>query len=237
MADPWTRKEIIGDCTLYLGDCLEVMPLLGKVDAVVTDPPYGIGFPYNSYDDTLSALEALVAQYVPAVRKAAGRVVITPGVSNISIYPKPDWTGAWTWETTATFGHLGFSQWQPILFYGEDVKGFGSVNGILKSDRIHFTGGSAKIVNADGLGHTCPKPLAFVERLLGRFTAQGETVLDPFTGSGTTLVACAKLGRKGIGIELDPDYFEIACKRVAEAYAQPDLFIAPPEKPIQEELL
>ena len=56
-------------------------------------------------------------------------------------------------------------------------------------------------------------------------------------GSGTTLVACAKLGRKGIGIELDPDYFEIACKRVAEAYRQPDLFIAPPEKPIQEELL
>ena len=61
-------------------------------------------------------------------------------------------------------------------------------------------------------------------------------ILDPFMGSGTTLVACAKLGRKGIGIEMDPDYFEIACKRVEDAYRQPDLFVAPPEKPQQETL-
>ena len=53
-------------------------------------------------------------------------------------------------------------------------------------------------------------------------------------GSGTTLVACAKLGRKGIGIELDPDYFDIACRRVEEAYRQPDLFIAPPAQAKQE---
>jgi DNA modification methylase len=227
------REERIGGQRLILGDCAEIMPTLGRFDACITDPPYGIGFPYNSYDDTLDALEALVAVYVPAAIEAASRVVITPGVSNISIYPKPAWTGAWTWETTATFGHLGFSQWQPILFYGEDVKGFGSVNGVLKSDRIHFTGGSAKIVNADGMGHTCPKPLAFVERLLNRFSAPGETILDPLAGSGTTLVACQRLGRQGTGIELDPDYFAVMCKRVDEASRQPDLFIAPTPKPEQ----
>ena len=65
----------------------------------------------------------------------------------------------------------------------------------------------------------------------------GETILDPFMGSGTTLVACAKLGRRGVGIEIDPDYFEIACRRVEEAYRQPDLFIPPPEKPVQEGFL
>lgn len=61
----------------------------------------------------------------------------------------------------------------------------------------------------------------FVEKM----TDRGETILDPFMGSGTTLVACAKMGRKGIGIELDPDYFDIACKRVEEAYKQPDMFV------------
>lgn len=73
----------------------------------------------------------------------------------------------------------------------------------------------------------------FVE-LLQDFTNAGETILDPFMGSGTTLVACAKLGRKGIGIELDPDYFDIACQRVEEAYRQPDLFVEPPAKLKQE---
>lgn len=231
------RVERIGDATLYLGDCRDILPTLGKVDAVVTDPPYGIGFPYNSYDDTQEALDALVSSFVPAARKIASRVVITPGVSNISIYPKPNWTGAWTWETTATYGALGFSQWQPILFYGDDIKGFGSVNGVLKADRIHFTGGSAKIHTEDGEGHTCPKPLAFVQRLLLRFTNEGETVADPFLGSGTTGVACLNMGRRFVGIEVDPRYFDIACRRIEEAYKQPRLFAEPEPKPIQEPLL
>ena len=81
--------------------------------------------------------------------------------------------------------------------------------------------------------HPTQKPVAVMEWCLG-FLPREATVLDGFMGSGTTLVACAKLGRKGIGIEIDPDYFEIACKRVEEAYRQPDLFIAPPETPTQE---
>jgi DNA modification methylase len=87
----------------------------------------------------------------------------------------------------------------------------------------------------DGAEHPTQKPVALMEWCLG-FLPDAQTILDPFMGSGTTLVACAKLGRKGIGIELDPDYFEMACKRVRDAYAQPDLFIAPPEKPVQEVL-
>jgi DNA modification methylase len=220
-----SRVETIGRATLYLGDCRDILPTLPKVDAVVTDPPYGIAFPYEGYDDTLENLETLVASFVPACRALAQRVIVTPGVSNVQRYPVADWIGAWTWETTATFGKLGYSQWQPILYYGSDLSGFGSVNGALKSDRIHFAGGSAKIDGRSGGIHTCPKPLGFVQRLLTRFTHEQETVLDPFLGSGTTGVAAVTMNRAFIGIEREPSYFDIACKRIADAQRQGDFFV------------
>ena len=235
---PKWREEVLAEgVRLIQGDCREVLPTLGKVDAVVTDPPYGIGFPYFSYDDTEEALIHLIDGFVPACRAIANRIIITPGVSNIFRYPKPDWVAAWTWETTATFGFLGFSQWQPILFYGKDLPGFGSVNGVVKSDRIHFTGGSAKINKSEGEGHTCPKPLSFTQRLLLRFSSEGEIIVDPFMGSGTTGVAAVKLGRRFIGIEIEPKYFDIACRRISEALKQPDMFIERPAPAKQEALL
>lgn len=220
------EAETIGRAVLYNADCREIVPSLTAIDAVVTDPPYGIGFPYEGYEDTLENLETLVASFVPACRALASRVIITPGVSNVQRYPVADWIGAWTWETTATFGKLGFSQWQPILYYGRDIEGFGSVNGALKSDRIHFAGGSAKIDGAAGETHTCPKPLGFMRRLLNRFTNEGETVLDPFLGSGTTGVAAVAANRDFVGIEREPKYFDIACRRIEQAQRQGDLFIA-----------
>ena len=232
------RKEVvIGECRLLLGDCLDILPTLGKVDAVVTDPPYGIGFPYNSHEDTPENLQGLIAGMVPLARGMASRVIITPGNTNVFRYPAADWLGAWTWDTTTARGFWGWSQWQPILLYGEDVwPGTNSRGGPLKSDRIHFSGGEAKIAHADGCGHTCPKPLAFMEKMIGRFSAFGETILDPFMGSGTTGVACAKTGRKFIGIEIDEGYFDIACERIRKAYAQPDLFVEQGKQsaPVQE---
>jgi DNA modification methylase len=96
---------------------------------------------------------------------------------------------------------------------------------------------NAKVFSKSVLGydksHPTQKPVALMEWCLG-FLPDASTILDPFMGSGTTLVACQKLGRHGIGIEIDPDYFEIACRRVDEAARQPDLFIAPQPKPQQE---
>ncbi len=82
--------------------------------------------------------------------------------------------------------------------------------------------------------HPCPYPQAIIRPLIGSSCPPNGTILDPFMGSGTTGVACVKLGRKFIGIELEPKYFDIACKRISDAYKQPDLFVEPPkEKPEQ----
>jgi DNA modification methylase len=91
--------------------------------------------------------------------------------------------------------------------------------------------------NAERVGHPTQKPLALMEWCLG-FLRDAKTILDPFMGSGTTLVACQRMGRHGTGIEIDPDYFDIACKRVDEAARQPDLLITETQpKPTQEVLL
>jgi len=86
-------------------------------------------------------------------------------------------------------------------------------------------------------GHPAPMPYAMAADHITTWTNTGDTILDPFMGSGTTGVACAKMGRKFIGIELEPKHFDIACKRIEDAYAQPDLFVQPPENLVQEPLV
>jgi len=103
------------------------------------------------------------------------------------------------------------------------------------ADRIfsHLWKGLCQAGKGEKRFHPTQKPIALMEWCLG-FLPDAESILDPFMGSGTTLVACQKLGRYGTGIELDPDYFAIACKRVEETARQPDLFVAPQPKPQQE---
>jgi DNA modification methylase len=238
------REEIIGDCRLLLGDCLEILPTLGPVDAVVTDPPYGVGyqgsvtkharngFAYSGiFDDTPENVETVC---VPAVRKAvalARSAVVTPGNANAFKYDEPRSLGAIYYPSGANSGPWGFVCSQPLFYYGKDpylAKALGSrPNAFASVEATDRT-----------VPHPCPKPINAMIWLVNRVSLDGETVLDPFMGSGTTLVACAKLGRRGIGIEIDPGYFDIACRRVEEAYREQPLL--PPEKlthPVQEGLL
>ncbi|MCP4122434.1 MAG: site-specific DNA-methyltransferase, partial [Bacteroidetes bacterium] len=84
--------------------------------------------------------------------------------------------------------------------------------------------------------HPTQKPVEVMKWCVTKLPKGTETILDPFMGSGTTGVACAKLGRKFIGIELDETYFNIACERIQKAYDQPDLFIEPPKPQVQEDM-
>lgn len=201
------------DIKIYHGDCLAVMPMLPKVDLTLTDPPYGIGYKYLSYEDSLENLRAVVVPAIAKASKLANRTATFCGLRHVFEYPKADWIIAWAWRGTNTYGDYGVNQWQPILCYGSDVKGFGSINGIIKGDAIHYEGGNSdEIKNLKD--HPCPKNVGIIKRLILRLSNGGDTVLDPFLGSGTTLVACKELNRNGIGIEINEKYCGIAKKRL-----------------------
>ena len=222
------RVEQIGDATLYCGDCLEVLPTLGKVDAVVTDPPYGIGFDYASYDDDPDKWFDLINRAIPLFRAVADFVILPScAIKRMKWWYEnhnPDWVVAWHKGSPGHNSAIGFNDWEPHLCWGRPKRPM----------HDHFS----TQCGFDDNGHPCPKPIAYARWLVLRSAEYGGSILDPFMGSGTTGVACAKLGRKFIGIELEPKYFDIACKRIEDAYKQPDLFIEPPApNPVQETML
>jgi DNA modification methylase len=211
----YIRKEIIGDATLYLGDCLEILPTLEKVDAVITDPPYGIGLEYGEYQDSVENIAEMGPKVVEIARGLARVVSVTTGNLNQYLYPKPTWTLCWFNRAGAGSGPWGFSCWQPIMCYGPDpylAAGKGR-----RPDFIEWSEAAEKN------GHPCPKPYQFMFRWITRVSLSGD-ICDPFMGSGTTGVACANLGRKFIGIEIEPKYFDIACERITNAYRQERMF-------------
>ena len=207
------REERIGGQRLILGDCLEVMQELGRFDAVVTDPPYGIGI---TKSNRLAVSRGLGGKNWDEM---------TPDLSAMPNIPSIIWGGNY-FDLPPTRAPLVWDKNNA----GRDFADFelAWTNLDMVARRIIL-----RPMNMDGGKlHPTQKPVALMEWCLG-FLPDAGTVLDPFMGSGTTLVACQKLGRRGTGIELDPDYFEIACKRVDEAARQPDLFVEPAPKPEQ----
>jgi len=206
----YKRKEIIGDCTLYLGDCMEVMPLLDKVDAVVTDPPYGVGFG-NKHTKWSANRGVILGDWdneihdVKFLADYADNVIIWGGER----FDLPISRGWLTWvkpDAAPTFASTEFAwtnQDRPARHFVQSISS----------------------VNAERVGHPTQKPLRLIKWCLTFVPDAAQTILDPFMGSGTTGVACVKLGRKFIGIELDEGYFDIACQRIRDAYAQPDMLL------------
>jgi DNA modification methylase len=233
------REVVIGDCRLLLGDCVEILPTLGRVDAVVTDPPYGVELgsdpthrignrPYSGFDDTPDYVRDVAVWTIESCIGHARSVVVTPGTRCAWLYPQPDEIGAIYFPAGAGFSRWGFTCSQPILFYGKDP--------YMPRNKKPNSVASTEVTEKNG--HPCPKPIKLMKWLVARATLPTDTVFDPFMGSGTTGVACVKLGRKFIGIEIDEGYFDIACERIRKAYAQPDMFIetARVPEPTQEAL-
>jgi site-specific DNA-methyltransferase (adenine-specific) len=216
------RVETIGECTLILGDCLEILPTLGKVDAVVTDPPYGIGFAaqptkwQRRAGQLPEAWDNAAVDGLPRLL-ALGDVQIVWGGNYYALPLSRGWLSWFKPDAPPSMASIELA-W---------------TNQNRNSRQITCSIGAT---NAERVGHPTQKPLAVMAWCLEQFPAV-ETVLDPFMGSGTTGVACVNLGRKFIGIEIEPKYFDIACRRIEAAYKQPRLFAEPQAQPKQEALL
>jgi site-specific DNA-methyltransferase (adenine-specific)/modification methylase len=226
-----SRVETIGDATLYLGDCRDILPSLPKVDAVVTDPPYGIGFVHSGKGGCLARSTQFGgvpvvgddAPFDPSPWLVFPRVVLfganhfagrLPSSPNWLIWDKRDGVCSndqadceMAWTNGTGPARLKRHLW----------------NGMLKATEK----GQIRV-------HPTQKPVAIMEWAIKEATESSDRILDPFMGSGTTGVAAIKLGRKFIGIELEPKYFDIACRRIEEATRQPDMFIERPKPPVQE---
>ena len=221
------RSEQIGDCTMYLGDCRDILPLLPKVDAVVTDPPYGIEDIVGGYgrdgrvianDRTLYAMRDGVRAGWDLVDVGWAFVFyssrVTPQV--MPALPGGDYFGEIVWNKKAP------GMGKNIRYQHENIA-------VLRKGGARLARDVFSVINSYRIGdlHPHQKPVGLMVEVVGATDA--DLILDPFMGSGTTGVACVKLGRKFIGIEIDEGYFDIACSRIEKAYAQPDFFVEAPK--------
>jgi site-specific DNA-methyltransferase (adenine-specific) len=196
-------------CKIFLGDCREILPLLDPVDLVLTDPPYGMSFQSNHRIIKHSAIandhDLPIDLIWLAMSKARNAAYFFCRWDNLLQMPKPKSVLAWV-KNNWSMGDLEHEhgrQWEAICFYPKDGHRFISrIPDVIRADR---TGNNL---------HPTEKPTD----LLGVIIAanEGETILDPFMGSGTTLCAAKDLGRKAIGIELEEKYCEIAARRLAQ---------------------
>ena len=215
------RKEIIGDATLYLGDCMEIMKDMPdkSVDAVVTDPPYGINEnnkknlsrvklakPTDYGDFCWDVKPASKSQILELTRVSVNQIIF--GGNYFCLPPSPCWL---VWDKRN--GDNDFADCELA---------WTSLNKAVR--RIDYLWKGMLRANNEKRGdHPTQKPLGVMKWCLG-FIPNAQTILDPFMGSGTTGVACMELGRKFIGIEIDEKYFNIACKRIDMAERQGKLF-------------
>src|SRR3990167_5528421 len=206
------RREIIGDATLYLGDCRDVLPEIGPVDAVVTDPVW----PNTKVEFQGSAdPQKLLADAIALIE--VKRLAIHLGCDSDPRFLQavPD---AWKFFRVVWL-EIARPHYKGRLLYGSDVAYLFRIPP-LSRDGAHIIPGKKVAVASSGkeADHPCPRKLEHVEWLCAWWG--GETILDPFMGSGTTGVACVNLGRTFIGIEIEPKYFDIACRRIDLAARQ-----------------
>jgi site-specific DNA-methyltransferase (adenine-specific) len=266
------QVETIGAATLYLGDCRDVLPTLGKVDCVVTSPPYdnlreyGDGFEPLDCNPVICLLANIIkpggvimwnvadatvngSETGTSFRQALHAMSCGLNLHDTMIYTKENVNFPESIRYFSGFEYMFvFSKGRPATFNpikDRRNKWSGSImhgTGRQPDGSTKQSSGAGKVINPYGMrfnywlmtnnggdvGHPAPMPPAMAEGHIESWSNPGETILDPFMGSGTTGVAAVQMGRKFIGIEREPKYFDIACRRIEQAQRQGDMFIERP---------
>ena len=213
-------KEIIGNATLYLGDCAEILPTLGRFDAVVTDPPYGIGeskgrnksrgklaiakdYGNDDWDN-----EPITKQAVDLMRNLSNWQIIFGG-NYFELPPTKCWL-IWDKENGASD-------------FADAELAWTNLNKAVRLKRYMWNG-MLRANNEPRGDHPTQKPVGIMEWVISHLPQDVETIIDPYMGSGTTGVACVNLKKQFVGIEREQKYFDIACKRIEDAQRQQHLF-------------
>ena len=232
------RTETIGDCTLYLGDCRNVA--LPRDAAIVSDPPYGMKWNTDSTRFTggqlvgrgegradWGAIHGDEEAFDPAIWLEFAEVLIW-GANHYAARLPVGTTLVWLKRYVDQYG----------TFLSDAEVGWQKGGcGVYCLHAPDSPGRRKKEFTGSETAHQTQKPIALMTWCIER--AKADRIIDPYMGSGTTGIAAIKLGRRFIGIEIDPGHFETALKRIRAAYAQPDLFVSasPAPRPIQEALL
>ena len=226
-------KQVIGNATLYCGDAYDVIQMLAdqndKPHVVITDPPWGLGDlsgtiskqrnknAYQGYKDTEENLANYIIPICGMAVGFAGRALVTPGAKCMYLYPRPAVVGGFYQPAASGVNQWGFASYSPVLFYGKDPRVGKGQDAIMTTltDKPYCT------------KHPCSKPLEASKWLVKKGSLEGETVFDPFMGTASIGVAAVTMQRRYIGIEIDPKYFEIACKNLETAQSQMSMFDLP----------
>lgn len=234
-----SRKEVLAEgVELYLGDCREILPTLGKVDAVVTDPPYGIAFSHNGNDRsgigkgkyaTKFAGVSIVGDgesFDPRPLLSLAETVILWGGNHFAnaLPPSASW---FIWDKRAASKHTND--------FADCEMAWTNKKGVARVFRHQWDGMMKASERGEPRCHPTQKPIELMRWCLQQIP-NASSILDPYMGSGTTGVAAVKGGLSFTGIEIDPGYFDAACRRVSAALKAPDLFVEKP-KPLKQEAM